>query len=452
MKDKDPKLDLSLVPFVNSLRRSRSWIRMEMMPMCCALCTSARSLMEVYRRQMAICTTEIKQLKLDVVCLRKALDLKENQIAIHKRRELKHQKTEETIEEVIVQVSCLKNDINNLLLQNSLLENERDQLQAELQNCRKDLAECQKKFSTAETQLDDVLFSLSLKGYGSLIDFTGNEINLLKIDGKPMDLDGWQLYKNKRCGRLLAMINHQGKTIKKLRTSLAEKEENENRLQADVDNKQQLLEMAKTQVGSLMDEVIELKGSLSSSVKREEGHLRLLANIEVERSQAKYEAETREHHLFTQIQELKDALAKKPENSVMASTHRLVSSGLAIVSDVCRPSWCASLCPTVGKQQHTTTSTIPQPPGDQPKIRSDSICWENEEPVAKQPRVSSSKKATKRSHKQLELGEKPQAKGVHHRKRTNFPANCPVCGISFSSAIDNRVIDEHLAFHDVYRV
>lgn len=49
--------------------------------MCCALCTSARSLMEVYRRQIAICTTETKQLKVDVVCLRKALDLKVTRIS-----------------------------------------------------------------------------------------------------------------------------------------------------------------------------------------------------------------------------------------------------------------------------------------------------------------------------------------------------------------------------------
>lgn len=82
------------------------------------------------------------------------------------------------------------------------------------------------------------------------------------------------------------------------------------------------LQMAKTQVGSLMDEVIKLKGSLSSSLKREEGHLRLLANVEVERSQAKYEAETREHHLISQIQELKDSLAKKPDNSVMVNRSR----------------------------------------------------------------------------------------------------------------------------------
>lgn len=51
---------------------------------------------------------------------------------MQRRRELKHKKTEETIEEVIVQVGCLKNDINNLLLQNNLLENERNQLRADL--------------------------------------------------------------------------------------------------------------------------------------------------------------------------------------------------------------------------------------------------------------------------------------------------------------------------------
>lgn len=46
-----------------------------------------------------------------------------------------------------------------------------------------------------------------------------------------------------RAGRLLAIINHQGKIIQNLRSSLAEKTESEGRLHSDVANKQLLLEV-----------------------------------------------------------------------------------------------------------------------------------------------------------------------------------------------------------------
>lgn len=50
------------------------------------------------------------------------------------------------------------------------------------QNCRKELTDCQEKFSIAESKLDDVFFSLSLKGYSSLIDFTGKPCFGISVD------------------------------------------------------------------------------------------------------------------------------------------------------------------------------------------------------------------------------------------------------------------------------